>query len=329
MKVQHIIRESQVDEAGPLNWAMKKMGSKAAANKSSIDADVNDMASEFKGQWKNTNAKRPTFGLLYNFLKQKGLPVGTEAQFISNVEKLGPSLGTKTKSALTRGGKGAWQKAKDAGAWTLKKATQGAKAVKKGFEKEPTPMAPTGYPKTSHESVTEAYIYETYYKFMYEAAAEDVIDPLSVNKIISWYTKDAFGKGAQVTKKSKYAVGSDTKAAGDPDYKDTPKEPTTAEPTTAEPEAGTPIPKGTKSEGPHGVGEFTADGNGGWIAHDGTPLKPDHPFNKKLDALVRSKPAAKKGTNPAGAKLSRGVKKAISTVKGAGFKVTSNDGAEL
>ena len=349
MKVHQIISESQVDEAGPLNWAMKKMGSKAAANKSSIDADVNDMASEFKGQWKNTNAKQPTFGLLYNFLKQKGLPVGTEAQFISNVEKLGPSLGTKTKGVLKKGASGAWQKAKDAGGWLGKKATQGYQAVKKGFEKEPTKMEPAGYPKTSFESVTEAKIYETYYKFMYEAAAEDAIDPLSVNKIISWYTKDAFGKGAQVAKKSKYAVGSDVKAAGDPNYKDTPKEPATGS------EAGTPIPKGTKSMIPDGVDEFTADGNGGWIAPDGTPLKPDHPYNKKLDASVRSKSAtgsetdpskgivdptatdtnpelkraAKKGTNPAGAKLKPKVKKAIATVKGAGFKVTSNDGAEL
>ena len=232
MKVHQIISESQVDEAGPVNWALKKMGNKAAANKSSIDADVNDMASEYKGIWKNTNEKKPTFASLYKFLKQKGLPVGTEAQFISNVDKIGTSLGTKTKSVLKKAGSGAWQKAKDAGAWVGKKATQGAQAVKKGFEKEPTQMAPAGgYPKTSTESVTEAYIYETYYQYMYEAAAEDVIDPLSVSKIISWYTKDSFGKGAQVTKKSKYAGGqapADTtpqaKATGDQTQPNAPKQ---------------------------------------------------------------------------------------------------------
>ena len=41
------------------------------------------------------------------------------------------------------------------------------------------------------------------------------------------------------------------------------------------------------------------------------------------------KMAAKKGTDPAGAKLSGRVKKAIATVKGAGLKVSSGDGAEL
>ena len=39
--------------------------------------------------------------------------------------------------------------------------------------------------------------------------------------------------------------------------------------------------------------------------------------------------AARRCNNPAGAELSGKVKKAIDTVKGAGFKVTSNDGAEL
>ena len=255
MKVHQIISESQVDEAGPVNWALKKMGNKAAANKSSIDADVNDMASEYKGIWKNTNEKKPTFASLYKFLKQKGLPVGTEAQFISNVDKIGTSLGTKTKSVLKKAGSGAWQKAKDAGAWVGKKATQGAQAVKKGFEKEPTQMAPAGgYPKTSTESVTEAYIYETYYQYMYEAAAEDAIDPLSVSKIISWYTKDSFGKGAQVTKKSKYAGGqapADTtpqaKAAGDQTQPNAPEVKPEVKPVDAQQQTGTKLSKNVKN----------------------------------------------------------------------------------
>jgi len=54
-------------------------------------------------------------------------------------------------------------------------------------------------------------------------------------------------------------------------------------------EAGTPTPKGTKVTDPESKREFTADGNGGWTHPNFGNVGPDHPLNKKLNAIAGSK----------------------------------------
>ena len=54
-------------------------------------------------------------------------------------------------------------------------------------------------------------------------------------------------------------------------------------------EAGTPIPKGTKVTDPESKREFTADGNGGWTHPNFGNVGPDHPLNKKINAIAGSK----------------------------------------
>lgn len=315
MKVQHIISESELKEWNPKDALMKKFGSKTAATKMDIDAETKAITKDFEAYYKNTPDGTPTTDLLFSFLKKKGLPITSPKDILAVLNKVGKykPKGFMGYKAIGRGAQAVMDKGK-----------KGLDAVNKGWDAVGNIGAkamPTKEPVTSsmYDSVIKTYtVLEA--RSEYNKIKEDALQPQDVKKIINYYVKSGFQGTADVGAKSKYGGG---------EPQPVPDAPTTAEPTTAEPEADTPIPKGTKSEVPDGVDEFTADGNGGWIAHDGTPLKPDHPFNKKLDALVRSKPAAKKGTNPAGAKLSRGVKKAISTVKGAGFKVTSNDGAEL
>lgn len=295
MKVHQIISESQdLKEWNPIDAVKKKLGSKTAATKMDIDAETKELAGEFTAFYKNTPDGAPTTENLFNYLKKKGLPVGSEQDIVNVLSKLGKRMGQKVGGALKKAGQG-----------IVNKAKAGTAAVGRGIDKIKQAGATGIKPEPQQGELDfNSVVYESAYNIL----KEQPLQPADVTRIINHYVKSGFSGTAGGFGKSKYAGG---------------KAPAGAKP-QAKAAGNTTIPKGTKTEGPHGVGEFTADGNGGWIAKDGTPLKPDHPYNKKLDALVKggAKPQAKAAGSAVGNTGDPQLDKAIELVQANGYQVT-------
>ena len=195
MKVHQIISEAEVQE-GPLNWAMKKLGSKAAANRADIGDDVARMYKDYEGIWKMDPVGGPTFTSLYKYLHDQGLPVGTPDEFrkiatkFNNTKSIGQKTWKHTKTA-----------AKGVGAATkygVDKAKQGYKAVKKGLEAEPTQMSFAGM----NDSVNEAN-------------KRDMIEPGKVKTINNHFPRLGFVAGANTTgTTSKFGVNNPSASTG-------------------------------------------------------------------------------------------------------------------
>ena len=295
MKVHQIISEAEIKEWNPIDAVKKKLGSKTAATKMDIDAETKELAGEFTAFYKNTPDGAPTTGNLFDYLKKKGLPIESEQDIMKVLGKLGQRFGQKVSGALGKakdyaGGKIAGAKAA-VGQGINKIKQAGATGIK------PEPQQNGGYPKQSGESMSEAKIYESAYNIL----KEEPLQPKDVTRIINHYVKSGFAGTAGGFGKSKYAGGK-AKAAGN-----------------------TTIPKGTKAKITSNGGDFTADGNGGWIAPDGTPLKPDHGFNKKLDAIIKAggaEPQAKAAGSAVGNTGDPQLDKAIELVQANGYQVT-------
>ena len=191
MKVHQIISESQdLKEWNPIDAVKKKFGSKTAATKMDIDAETKELAGEFKAFYKNTPDGAPTTGTLFAYLKQKGLPIGSEQDIITVLGKLGKRMGQKVTGALG--------KAKD---YAGGKVAGAKAAVGRGIDKVKQAGAKPIQPNLP--GIVDSTVYESAYNIL----KEDPLDPKDVTRIINHYVKSGFAGTAGGFGKSKYAGG--------------------------------------------------------------------------------------------------------------------------
>lgn len=209
MKVHQIISESQdLKEWNPIDAVKKKFGSKTAATKMDIDAETKELAGEFKAFYKNTPDGAPTTGNLFAYLKQKGLPIGSEQDIIKVLGKLGQRMGQKVSGALG--------KAKD---YAGGKVAGAKAAVGRGIDKVKQAGATALQPQPKQ---SEFQFNSTVYESAYNILKEQPLQPADVTRIINHYVKSGFAGTAGGFGKSKYAGGKapagvkpQAKAAGD------------------------------------------------------------------------------------------------------------------
>ncbi len=298
MKVHQIISEAEIKEWNPKDAVMKKFGSKTAATKMDIDSETKTMAKEFEAYYKNTPDGVPTTELLFNYLKKKGLPIGSEQDILGVLNKLGKRMGQKVSGALG--------KAKD---YVGGKVAGAKAAVGRGIDKVKQAGATAIQPEPKQgEFQFNSIVYESAYNFL----KEEALEPEDVKRIINHYVKSGFAGTAGGFDKSKYAGG---KAPAGATPKATPKADPKADPKAA---GGATIPKGTTVNG-SGGSVFTADGNGGWLDVDGNVFEPQPALAKNFEKQAASGKAAG-GAGPQAGGID--INKAIEIVKAHGYKVT-------
>lgn len=195
MKVHQIISEAEIKEWNPIDAVKKKLGSKTAATKMDIDAETKELAGEFTAFYKNTPDGAPTTGNLFDYLKKKGLPIGSEQDIIKVLDKLGQRFGQKVSGALG--------KAKD---YAGGKVAGAKAAVGRGIDKVKQAGAKPIQPNLPG---IESTVYESAYNIL----KEEPLQPADVTRIINHYVKSGFAGTAGGFGKSKYAGGK-AKAAG-------------------------------------------------------------------------------------------------------------------
>jgi len=200
MKIHQIISESELKEWNPKDALMKKFGSQTAATKMDIDSETKKLSKEFTAYYKNTPDGAPTTELLFNYLKKKGLPIGSEKDIVNVLAKLGKRTSQKVG--------GIFKKAGAAVAGGVKKAGQ---AVAKGVDKVKKAGAQAIQPEPKQmELPLSASMYES----IYHDLKEESLQPADVTRIIQHYVKSGFAGTAGGFDKSKYAGGSTPSAAG-------------------------------------------------------------------------------------------------------------------
>ena len=302
MKVHQIISEAEIKEWNPKDALMKKFGSQTAATKMDIDAETKKLAGEFTAYYKNTPDGVPTTELLFKYLKDKGLPIGSEQDILGVLDKLGKRMSQKVGGAMSKAA-GAVKKGVQGGKSGV---GRGAAAVGRGIDKVKQAGATALQPQPKQgEFQFNSIVYESAYNIL----KEEPLQQQDVNRLINYYVKSGFQGTASPGEKSKYGGGPIPKAASG---------------TTPKAAGGATIPKGTTVKG-SGGSVFTADGNGGWLDVDGNVFEPKPAlaknFEKQAAAGGAGKPvgATKSNINP-GDNIE--LDKAIEIVKAHGYQVT-------
>jgi len=183
MNVYDVIVESKKVDEGPLDYVKRAMGSKAAATKIDIDKDAKRLTKDFMAFVKNTPDGKPNTQMLFQFLRDAGLPVGSEKEIISAIRK-NPSMSRKLSGLANKAGQGLKKAGKavgSAGQAIAKKAKGAAPLQKK--------QADDGQMELPFESIMEA-----------------ALQPNDIQGIIKHFVQKGLQTtGAQV-QKSKYAV---------------------------------------------------------------------------------------------------------------------------